>query len=125
LRELIKMKIVIPTDNKKGLDDKIAEHFGRCRTYTFLNKEGKIIKIIDNKSLHMGGAGLPPEFLKEEGADVLLCKEIGPRAISLCKDLEIDVYVYKAKTVREIFEMWKDNKIKKAGSEDACESHKI
>ncbi len=76
------MKIVIPTDDKKGLDDAVAEHFGRCNTYTFLDENGKVIEIIDNTSEHMGGSGLPPELMKQHGANVLLCKGLGPRALS-------------------------------------------
>ncbi len=119
------MKIAIPTNNKKGLDDKIADHFGRSKTYTFLNENGEVIEIIDNTSEHMGGVGLPPELMKKHGANVLLCGDIGPRAINLCKELGIDVYIYRAETVKEIFELWQNNKLKKAGEEDACEQHKI
>ena len=118
------MKIVIPTNNKKGLNDKIAEHFGRCLTYTFLNEKGDVVEIIDNTSEHMGGKGLPPELMKKHGADILLCKGLGPRALNLCQELGIEVYVCQAETVKEIFEMWKNNKIKKAGAEDVCEEHK-
>ena len=119
------MKIVIPTNNKKGLNDKIADHFGRCKTYTFLDKKGEVIEIIDNTSEHMGGMGLPPELMKKHGADILLCKDLGPRALILCKELGIEIYVRQAETVKEIFEMWKNDKIKKAGAEDVCEQHKI
>jgi predicted Fe-Mo cluster-binding NifX family protein len=119
------MKIVIPTNNKKGLDDKVADHFGRCQTYTFLNEEGEVIEIIDNASEHMGGKGLPPELMKKHGANILLCKELGPRALVLCDQLGIDVYVHQAETVKEIFEIWKNNKIKKADAGDVCEEHKL
>jgi len=119
------VKIVIPTNNRKGLEDTVAEHFGRCLTYTFLNEKGEVVEIIDNTSEHMGGRGLPPELMKKHGADVLLCRDIGPRAINLCKELGIDVYVYKAETVKEIFKLWQNNKLKKAGAEDVCEGHKI
>ena len=118
------MKIVIPTNDKKGLDSKIAEHFGRCQTYTFLDKKGKVIEIIDNISEHMGGLELPPELMKKHGANVLLCRELGPRALNLCEELGIEVYICQAETVKEMFEMWKNDKIKKAGAEDACEEHK-
>ena len=118
------MKIIVPTDNKKGMQDIVAEHFGRCQTYTLLDEKGNVSKIIDNTSEHMGGVGLPPELMKKHGADVLLCKELGPRALDLCQQLGIDVYVCQAKTVKEIFEMWKNKKIKKAGSEDICGEHK-
>lgn len=119
------MKIVIPTNNKKGLEDKVADHFGHCLTYTFLNEEGEVIEIIDNTSEHMGGKGLPPELVKKYGADILLCKDLGARALNLCQELGIEVYVCQAKTVKEIFEMWKNNKLKKAGAEDFCEQHKL
>jgi len=119
------MKIVIPTNGKKGLEDTVAEHFGRCLTYTFLNEKGEIVEIIDNVSEHGGGQGLPPELMKRHGADVLLCRELGPRALNLCKELGIEVYVYPAETVKEIFELWKNNKIKKADTGDICEQHKL
>ena len=119
------MKIVVPTDNKKGLEDRVAEHFGRCLTYTFLNEKGEIVEIIDNVSEHGGGQGLPPELMKDHGTNVLLCRELGPRALNLCKELGIEVYVCQAETVNEIFEMWKNNKLKKAGTEDVCEQHKL
>lgn len=118
------MKIVIPTDGQKGLDDKIAEHFGRCNTYTFLNEKGKVLEIIDNTSEHMGGKGLPPELMKEHGADVLLCRGLGPKALSLCGEFGIDIYVHPAETAEEIFEMWKNNQLQKATSQDVCEEHK-
>ena len=119
------MKIVIPTNDKKGLDSKIAEHFGRCLTYTFLDENGKVIEIIDNTSEHMGGVGLPPELMKKHGANILLCRDLGPRALILCRELGIKVYVFKTETVKDIFNLWKESKIKEAGTEDVCEQHKI
>lgn len=118
------MKIVIPTDDKKGLDAKIAEHFGRCNTYTFINGKGEILEIIDNTSEHMGGQGLPPEIMKEHGADVLLCRGLGPRALNLCDEFGIEVYVKDTETVSQIFKMWKNNQLQKATSQDVCEEHK-
>jgi len=117
------MKIVVPTGDKGGLKSTVAEHFGRCETYTFLDENGEVIEVIDNTSEHMGGVGLPPELMKKHGADVLLCKGLGPRALNLCEKLGIDVYVCQAETVKEIFELWKDKKIKKASFDDICEEH--
>lgn len=117
------MKIVIPTNSKKGLKDSIAEHFGRCKTYTFLDENGKIVEIIDNTSKHMGGTGLPPELMKKHKANILLCKGLGFKALELFKQFDIDVYVSHVKTVKEIFELWKNKKLRKAGSDDACKEH--
>jgi predicted Fe-Mo cluster-binding NifX family protein len=118
------MKIVIPTDGRNGLDEKVADHFGRCRTYTFLNDEGNIIEIADNSGEHMGGQSLPPELIKQYGANVLLCHDLGPRALESCHRLGIEVYVSQARTVSDFFIMWKNNKLKEASSEDVCLEHK-
>jgi len=114
------MKIVIPTEGNDGLNDKVSAHFGRCNTYTFIDENGKLIEIIKNTSEHMGGKGLPPELMKEHGADVLLCKGLGPKALDLCNQFGIKVYVYNADTVKQIFELWKNNKLEQADAEDAC-----
>jgi len=119
------MKLVVPTSNNKGLDSKIAEHFGRCLTYTFLNENGKVVDIVDNTSEHVGGVGLPPELMKKHKANILLCKGLGPRALNLCEQLGIDVYVHQADTVKDIFYLWQNKKLKKAGAEDICEEHKL
>jgi predicted Fe-Mo cluster-binding NifX family protein len=118
------IKIGIPTEDKKGLNSKLAGHFGRCNAYTFLDEKGKVLEVIDNTSEHIGGSGLPPEIIKKYGAEVLLCKDLGPRALNLCEELGIEVYVSNAKTVKEVFDLWKNKKLKKAGSNDVCEEHK-
>ncbi|MCP3683976.1 MAG: dinitrogenase iron-molybdenum cofactor biosynthesis protein [bacterium] len=118
------MLIVIPTEDRKGLNGAVSEHFGRCNTYTFLDETGNLKKIIENTSEHMGGTGLPPELMKEHGANVLLCRGLGPRAITLCRQLNIDVYVCEAETVKELFEIWNKGKLKKASDDDVCEEHK-
>ncbi len=115
------MIIAIPTKNRKGLNDEIEEHFGRCNTYTFLDENGNVIKIVENVGKHMGGFKLPPEFIKDQGAEILLCKGIGPKAVNLCKSLGIKVYISnEAKTVKEIFEFWKNKKVKDASYENTC-----
>lgn len=119
-----KIKIAIPTDSRKGMEDTIADHFGRCNTFTFIDENGNVLEIIDNTTRHMGGSGLPPELIKKHGADVLLCKDIGPRAIEMFQEFDIDVFVCNSNTVKEIFDRWKKQKIKKAGLADACEEHK-
>lgn len=118
------MKIAIPTNGYEGLEDSVSEHFGRCRTYTFLDENGKVLKIVENTSEHMGGKGLPPDLIKEHGSDILLCKSLGPRALGLCEDLDIHVYVCQADTVSEMFEKWKNNMARRAGHDDICEEHR-
>jgi len=58
----------------------------------FLDENGKVAGIIDNVTEHMGKAGLPSELIRKNGADILHCGEIGPRAIDLCQELGIESY---------------------------------
>ena len=119
-----RVKIAVPTNGFNGLKERVADHFGRCETYTFMDENGRVLNVVRNESEHAGGVGLPPEFLKKHGVSVLLCKDLGPRALELCKKLGIKVLVSSAPTVEKIFEEMKLGKAKKAGSEDVCEEHK-
>jgi len=119
------MKIAVPTLGKKGLEEKVSDHFGRCDTYTLLDDNGQLLEIIDNTSSHNGGKGFPPELLKDHNVNVLLCKGIGPKAIELCEKCEIDVYVSNENTVSEIVKNWKNNDLSPATMKDICGDHCI
>jgi len=118
------MKIAIPTMGDKGLEETVAGHFGRCPTYTMLDENGDIIEIIKNISSHMGGTGLPPELLQQNGVNILLCRGIGPSAIDLCTRLNIDTYVDSNTTVKTLYNNWKSNALSKASLDDSCEEHR-
>ena len=115
------MKIAIPTNDDKGNEAHIAEHFGRCETYTILDQEGSVLEILTNKSSHQGGEILPPDFLKQNNIQVLLCHGIGRKALQLCDENSIELYVdTTSTTVQEIFNKWKNQKLSKAILEDSC-----
>ena len=117
------MRIAIPTEGKGGLEDKVAYHFGRCETYTILDENGKLLEVIYNTSEHTGGEGLPPELLKKNGVSVLLCQGLGPRAVDMCEQAEIEVYIGGGESVKEMFDLWKAGKLKRATMDDVCEEH--
>ena len=118
------MKIAIPSMGQKGLEETVAEHFGRCPTYTILDEQGNLLEILNNTSSHAGGSGLPPELLKKNEINVLLCQGIGPKALQFCQDLKIEVYVDYSSTVKELFNKWKNQKLSKADSDDSCKEHR-
>lgn len=114
------MKIAIPTNDKKT----VADHFGRCQLYLCFDETGNSLKEIENTSEHMGGKGLPPQLLKDNDVDVLLCKDLGPYAISLCKNNNIKVYKHpEAKSIDSLFKLWQSNKLKETTIGEGCESH--
>ncbi len=114
------MRIAIPTHGKEGLKEKVAMHFGRCETYTVLDESKNIIAILDNNSSHNGGLLLPPVFLKQQKIDVLLCLSLGRKALELCEENNLLVFIGTKETVDEIFDEWKDKKAKKASLGDTC-----
>ena len=117
------MKICIPTNGDKGLDDSVGEHFGRVPTYTIIDIDTNEVRVIPNVSHHMGGHGYPPELLSKEGVNVMVCRGLGRRAISMFEDIGIDVYIGASGSVKEAVDAFKQGKLQRAGISDACGQH--
>jgi len=117
------MKIGIPTNGNNGLNETIGEHFGRVNTYTIIDIEKDQVKTIQNTSHHMGGQGYPPELLKKEGVDVLVCRALGRRAISMFEENGIQVFIGATGTVKDAINAYKQGALQKASMDDACGRH--
>ena len=117
------MKICIPTVGNNGLDDTIGEHFGRVPTYTIINLDNDEVKVIPNTSQHTGGIGYPPEIMAKEGVNVMVCRGLGRRAISMFEEFGIDVYIGATGTVKDAIEDFKQGRLQKASESDACGRH--
>lgn len=117
------MKIGIPSNGEKGLEETIGEHFGRVPTYTIVDSETDEVKVVSNSSHHMGGSGNPPEILAAEGVNILVCQGLGRRAIDLFNQLNIEVYIGASGTVKDAIEAFKQGELEKADSSNACRRH--
>lgn len=117
------MKVCIPTMGDRGLDDVVGEHFGRVPTYTIVDLETNEVKVIPNTSEHMGGVGYPPELMAREGVNILLCRGLGQRAISMFVETDIDVYIGASGTVKDAITAYQQGRLQKAGIGDACGRH--
>ena len=106
------MKICIPTMGENGLDNLVGEHFGRVPTYTIVDLDTDEVKVIPNTSEHMGGRGQPPEIMAKEGVNVMVCRGLGRRAISLFEELGIDVYIGASGTVRDAIDKYKASELR-------------
>jgi len=67
-----------------------------------VDTETNKIEIITNTGEHMGGTRLPPEFIAEAGAHIMLCSGPGPRAARMFEEFGIDVFVGASGTVRDL-----------------------
>lgn len=117
------MKICIPTIGNNGLDDFVGEHFGRVPTYTIVDLETNEVKVVKNTSEHMGGVGYPPEIMLREGVNILVCRGLGRRAISMFDETGIDVYIGASGSVKDAISAFKQGRLQKAGIGDACGQH--
>ena len=117
------MKVAFPTYGDRGLEDEICAHFGRAPTFTIIDLESKSVKVIPNTSEHMGGRGLPPEILAAQGVSVLVCSNLGPRAVQMFRSFGIKVYVGAFGRVRDALEAWKKGMLQEASEFTSCPEH--
>jgi predicted Fe-Mo cluster-binding NifX family protein len=117
------MKICVPTMGDNGLDDVVGEHFGRVPTYTIVDLDTNEVKVVPNTSEHLGGVGHPPEIMAREGVDVLLCRGLGRRAITMFNEACIAVYVGASGTVKDAINAFQQGRLHKASIDDACGQH--
>ena len=117
------MKLCIPTNGKKGMEEIVGEHFGRVPTYTIVDTETEDITIIDNNTVHMGGVGYAPDLISGAGAEVMICGGLGRRAIGLFEEKCIRVYVGAEGTVKDAIKMFTEGNLLQATDETACSEH--
>jgi predicted Fe-Mo cluster-binding NifX family protein len=91
------MKIAI-SSNGKTLNDNIAEVFGRCSYFIMVEIENDKIairEIIKNESINQtSGAGMmAAKLVVEKGAKVVIAKNVGPRALDVLRQFNVDVFM--------------------------------
>jgi predicted Fe-Mo cluster-binding NifX family protein len=79
------MKIAFASEDNQGLKGFLSAHFGRCPYYTIVDVEDKTIsnvQIVDNPYFNSHAPpGVVPQFIKEQGAQVMIAGGMGPRAL--------------------------------------------
>jgi predicted Fe-Mo cluster-binding NifX family protein len=118
------MKVCIPTMENGGLNDIVAQHFGRAPTYTVVDVKTNIVEIIPNSGKHMGGTELPPEFIAKAGTNIMLCLGLGPKAVNMFEQFGIDVFIGASGTVRDAITAWQGGLLTEATDENACKEHR-
>ena len=111
------MRIAISTEEKNGLDSSISHHFGRCPHYVLVDMEGVSIaevKAIDNPYHHQHKPGMVPEFIKEQGVEVMISGGMGRRAIDFFDQMGIQVATGAVANVRVTLELYLDGKLQDA-----------
>jgi predicted Fe-Mo cluster-binding NifX family protein len=109
-------RIMLPVEDEKGLEAKVAHHFGMAPYFAIVEIDEKKplkVKTEPNKSEHMGGpAGHSHESFLALKPDVVIAYSMGPGALNTFKDAGIPILEANADTVKGNIESFKEGKLK-------------
>ena len=90
------MKLAV-CSNGKDIDSLVADNFGRSPYFLFVEvEEGKIKKtevLKNNYQAQSSGVGVAvAQMVVEKGADVVIAGSVGPRALDVLKQFNVQIY---------------------------------
>jgi predicted Fe-Mo cluster-binding NifX family protein len=114
------MLVAVPSETDAGQSSPVAGHFGRAPFFVVVDTESGHVKAIENDSSHFGGAALPPELLAANGVQAVLCHGMGLRAINLCAESTLSVYIGTETTVADMVAAFREGRLRAASEADGC-----
>ena len=98
------MRIAIPSEDGNGLESNVSMHFGRCKYYTFIDIEDGKIKGTEvvKVPFEEHGYGDLPNFVKKNGANLVIAYGMGARAIDYFNELGIDVITGVSGKIKDV-----------------------
>jgi len=119
-------KLVIPIVEDKGLDSRIAEHFGRAPYFAVieLNERGEVVefKAVSNVGEHFGGPGYTHDNIMQLKPDVIIVYGMGPRGLSSFQSRGVAVFKAEGETVKEVILAYSRGELREL-TEGCAEAH--
>lgn len=115
--------ICVPSLGNEGLNGEVSQHLGKTPYFVLIKWENDQIEkfqVLESGSKHLGGKITPGEFIAGSGANILLCGNLGQKAVQMIEKAGIDVYVGASGTVTEALQSWAECKLKLASIDTAC-----
>lgn len=100
------MKVAIATDNGH-----VSAHFGRCRQYTIYEIQDNEIKTRVQVDTPPHQPGYLPGWLSEKGVNQVIAGGMGPRAVNLFQDLNIQPLIGVSGAVDDVIADFIDGKL--------------
>jgi predicted Fe-Mo cluster-binding NifX family protein len=108
-------RIVIPVEDKTGIDARLAQHFGQAPYYAVvdLDETNTITNITAevNRGEHVGGSGHPHEHLLVLKPNIFVVYGMGPGCLMSLRDAGLTVLKATGNTVKEIIDQFKEGKL--------------
>lgn len=116
------MRICLPVIEDRSMDSQILEHFGKTSLFAFYDDETQKLEIIKIKGRHSGGQLTPAEIILGASVDLLICANLGPKAVQILNTHGVDVLTGARGTIAEALESFKKGELK-SGAENPCREH--
>ena len=118
-------RIAISANNDNGIESTVSGHFGRCPYFIIVDVEENAIKsvqVIDNPHYVSHTPGQVPEFIKRQGASVMLTGGMGRRAVGFFEQYGVEAVTGAAGTVGQAVEDYLNGQIR--GARPCAESER-
>lgn len=118
--------VCIPSLNDGGLLSDISMHFGKTPYFTFIKLEDgeiKDIEVIESFGKHRGGTNTPAEIIADSNANVLICGNLGSKAVLMLREKDIMVFSGASGKVKDALNKWKQGLLQLA-DENSCNEKK-
>ena len=118
------MNVCVPSLDDGRLDAELSPHFGRAPNYTVYDADEGTVDVHDNDGKHHGGGRSPPQIIASTGADVLVCGNLGRKAVERFDGMDIDVYCGAEGTVQDAIDQFEAGELEEAlPGGDHCDGH--
>ena len=116
------MKIAVAAD-KQDKSAKIDPRFGRAQFFAVFDDEKNEYEFASNKqnlSLAQGAGIQAARSVIDTGADILIAKNVGPKAYDLLSSSGVDIFICKSEvSVTDAVDLYKNGKLEKLESANA------
>jgi predicted Fe-Mo cluster-binding NifX family protein len=123
----LKERIVIPAEDRNGLNARLLEHFGRAPYFIIVELEdGNItnVQAVPNESEHFGGFGLPSDSILRFRPNAIITYGMGPRALSIFQGAGVAVLRANADIVKDVVEAYRQDKLEELTEGCHCARHR-
>ena len=117
------MRIAVAVNDDRGLESDVAQHFGRCPYYVFVDvvdDQIQEVNVLANPYYENHTPRAVPVLIHEQDADVMIAGGMGRRAIALFDQYQIKSYTGAVGTVRRVLEQFHGGTLVEA---EPCKDH--
>ena len=105
------MRIAVSAESQDGLDSGISPHFGRCAAFILVdvnedNAQVTTVTSIANPYFHGHQPGQVPQFISEQGVNVMLTGGMGARAVQFFDQANVESVTGATGTVADSIEAY-------------------